>query len=146
MTSRPTVSLADAESYFALRLRSDLWNAANEEIKSQALAQASFLISGAFTFYDTAYSIEDDVVVWDDRITAAICEEALFLLKGDPTELPEALTKGIVSASAGAVSATFDKSFVFPLICEAAKTLVGDLGYYLGDDSTGSVRTSLLAM
>lgn len=147
MTSRPNVSLVDAESYFASRLRSDLWNAADEEIKRQALAQASYLISGAFIFSDDAYSTDDEgVTTWDDRVVAAVCEEAYWLLGHDPSEVPEALFNGLVSASAGTVSATFDRSFVRPWICEAAKTLIGDLGTFIDNDSTGSLRTSLLAM
>lgn len=147
MTSRPNVSLGDAESYFASRLRSDLWNAADEEIKRQALAQASLLISGAFTFFDGAFSTDEQgVTTWDDRVVAAVCEEAVWLLAKDPADVPDALFNGLVSASAGAVSATFDKSFVRPWICEAAKTLIGDLGAFLGDESTGSLRVSQLAM
>lgn len=146
MTSRPTVSLVDAESYFASRLRSDVWNAADGEIKVQALAQASFLISGAFTFSDDARSNINGETVWDDRIKGAICEEAIWLLAKDPADVPSALFNGLSAASAGTVSATFDKSFVCPWICEAAKVLIGDLGIFLGNDSAGSFRTSLLAM
>lgn len=143
---RPTVSLAEANLYFTSRLRSTAWTAADETSKSQALAQASNLVSGAFIFSEDAYRVEDDVVTWDERISFAICEEALWLLEHDPSELPESLTKGIQSASAGSVSATFDKSFVIPWICGAVKTLIGDLGTFIGDSSESSVRSTLLAL
>ena len=143
---RPTVSLAEANLYFASRLRSTAWTAADETSKLQALAQASNLVSGAFIFSEDSYRVEDDVVTWDERISFAICEEALWLLGHDPSELPESLTKGIQSASAGSVSATFDKSFVIPWICDAVKTLIGDLGTFIGDSSESSVRSTLLAL
>lgn len=148
MTPRLEVSVTDAENYFAKRLRATTWNAADTTQKSQALTQASFLVSGAFVFYDSAFSIQDDgeTVVWDDQIVAAVCEEALWLLSHDPDAIPDALFKGISQASAGSVSATFDRDFVCPWICKTARLMVGDLGLFLGDDSEGSVKTSLLAM
>ena len=140
------VSLSDADSYFATRLRSDAWDAANDETRIKALAQASFLISGAFVFSDAAYSIDDeDAVTWHDRVIAAVCEEALWLLSRDPAQLPDALFQGVSSASAGSVSATFDKSFVLPWICPVAKTLIGALGTLI-DDDTSYVRSTPLAI
>lgn len=147
MTPRPDVSLEDAEQYFAERLRATTWNAADASQKTQALTMASFLISGAFVLYDSAFSIQEDGdVIWDDRITAAVCEEANWLLGHDPDAVPAALFNGISQASAGAVSATFDKAFVCPWICSAARLMVGDLGLFLGDDTEGSAKTTLLAM
>lgn len=147
MTIRPTVSLVDAESYFASRLRSETWNAADESLKTKALTQASFLVSSAFVFYDGAYEeISGGEIVWDERVGAAICEEAAWLLDHDPASIPEALFNGISSASAGSVSATFDKSFVCPWICEQTKILVGDLGTFIGADSDSLVKSTLLAM
>lgn len=147
MTPRLEVSLADAETYFANRLRTTTWDEADATQKSQALTQASFLVSGAFVLYDSAFSIQDDgTVIWNDQIIAAVCEQALWLLSHDPDAIPESLFKGISQASAGSVSATFDRDFVCPWICKTARLMVGDLGLFLGDDSEGSARTSLLAM
>ena len=145
-TINPTVTLEQAESYFAMRLRSTVWNEASEDDKNKALAQASSLVSAAFILDDSAHGVrEDGTIIWNDRIIAAICEESIWLLGHDPSEIPESLFKGISQAAAGSVSATFDKSFVCPWICHAAVLLVGDLGVYLGDDD-GSVKTTLLAM
>lgn len=147
MTSiRPTVSLNDAESYFATRLRSDSWSDAAETDKAKALAQASYLISGAFVFTESAWELAGDEIVWDDRVIAAICEEAIWLLERDPSEIPEALLTGILSASAGSVSATFDKTHVVPWICPTAKILIGDLGAFIGDGGEGDARATVLPL
>lgn len=146
MSIRPNVSLAVAENYFAARLRSDAWDNADVLTKTKALNQAAFLISGAFIFNDAAYVVIDDTVIWDDRINAAVCEEAIWLLEKDPNEIPASLFNGIVSASAGSVSATFDKSFIIPWICDIVKILIGDLGTFIVDNSEARVETSLLAL
>ena len=147
MATRPIVSTMDAESYFASVLRTTEWDAAEASKKEQALSQASFLISGAFVFNDSAYSTDSDgTTVWNERVVAAVCEEALWLLSHDPSDIPSALFNGISSASAGSVSATFDKSFICPWIYPLARILIGDLAVYVGDDSGATVRTTLLAM
>ena len=104
-TPRLTVALDAAERYFATRLRADLWREASESDKTNALTQASFLISGAFSFYDAAFALDESTgeVVWNARVVAAVCEEALWLLRVDPTEYPEALTLGLAEAGAGGV-------------------------------------------
>lgn len=147
MPPRPTTSVMDADSYFASVVRSTEWDAATDSEKEQALTQASYLIAGAFILQDNSFAVNDDgSIVWNERIVAAVCEEAMWLLSHDPSELPDALTKGIVSASAGAVSATFDKTFVTPWICTLTRILIGDLGVFIGDEDGTNVRTTLLAM
>lgn len=147
MTIRPNVSLEQAEQYFASRLHADAWNNADNSTKSKALTQAAFLLSGAFVFNDGAYVVsEESEITWDDRIVGGVCEEALWLLQKDPNEIPTSLFNGISSASAGSVSATFDKSFVIPWICEQVKILIGDLGTFVADDSEARVETSLLSL
>lgn len=144
---RPTVSINDAESYFASRLRSEIWDAADEGSKTRALAQASFLISGAFVFSSNACEQDENgAVVWHERVIAAVCEEAHWLLSRDPSEIPDALFQGVASASAGGASATFDKSFVIPWICPIAKTLVGDLGTLIDSDDDSRVRSAPLPL
>lgn len=144
MTLRPIVSLAEADAYFADRLRSASWITADETAKRQALTQASTFISGGFVFYDNASSVgSDGSRTWDSRVTAAVCEEAIFLLENDPGTVPEFLTGGIASANVGSLSVTFSKEFVCPWICEAAKLLIGDLGVFIGDDAATAHTTSL---
>lgn|GEM_PF-2830176 len=142
------VELEDAEAYFNTRMQADAWNAADDATKTRALGQASFLISGAFVFSDSAYTIDAETgeAYWNTRIIAAVSEEALWLLTRDPSQLPDALFKGIVSASAGSVSATFDKSFVLPWICPVAKTLIGDLGTLVDGEEDSWVKSKPLAL
>ena len=87
---------------------------------------ASVLIKSAFKFR------ADIDVSNDDRIRTAVCVQALWLMHRTD-EYPEALTKGVVSASAGSVSATFSKDFVAPLICEEAKLAVSKIGRFVRD-------------
>lgn len=146
-TPRLTVALDAAERYFATRLRADLWREASESDKTNALAQASFLISGAFSFYDAAFALDESTgeVVWNARVVAAVCEEALWLLRVDPTEYPEALTLGLAEAGAGGASAKFDRSFVAPMVCAASKTLVGELGVFRDSNELGTAKTTPFA-
>lgn len=131
-----------ANYYFSKRLRSTDWENASDEDKVKAIAQAEYLLSGCFYFYDNAQVNG----VWDIRVIVAVCEEALFLLKVDPTETPSALYLGISQANAGSASASFDKTFVAPLVCTAAKGLIGDLGALTDLESTNRMRMSEMAL
>lgn len=144
MNLRPSITLADADNYFESRLRSNAWHESDDSVKNQALSQSSFLVSGVFVFSDNAYEIQNDEIVWDERIKAAICEEAIWLLEHNPSDIPESLFKGISSANVGGVSATFDKSFICPWICNATRMLVGDLGTFIGDE--GSLQVTQLSL
>ena len=134
MNERPTVTISEADVYFASRLHSEKWDVADELSKSKALSQASFLVSGAFVFSENAFQTVDNTVIWNERIKAGICEEALWLLEHNPNDIPESLFKGISTANAGSVSATFDKSFICPWICDSVKMLIGDLGTFVSDE------------
>lgn len=147
MLARPTIDVTSADDYFDSRLRSEQWDAADETSKAQALAQASFLLAGAFTFGPNAKTETDDGdVVWHERVTSAVCEQAIYLLAHDPSAVPDALFQGLSEASAGSVFAKFDKAFVRPWICESAKVLIGDLGTFLSDSTTGSVNASVFPL
>ena len=147
MTNAPelTVELQQAEQYFLKRLHAETWTNAAEEERSKALSTALTLMKGAFVFAETAYflNVATGAVVWNPRVVAAVCEQALHLMKVDPTEYPSLLTMGISEAEAGGASAKFDKSFVAPLVCDAAKTIVGDLGTFIGG-AAGRVRAAFL--
>lgn len=141
MAPELTVEISDAESYFANRLYADTWGSRSSTDKQKAVVWASKMLDGAFTFSDDAYSVEDNVVTWHPQIIAAVCEQAAWCLAIDPTKYPKLLTLGISEGNAGA-SGKFDKSFIAPLICEAAKTLVGDLGTLNNGD--GMVKSMFL--
>lgn len=132
----PTIEQASA--YFATRLYSDVWDRAIGADKRKALSWASRIIEGSYVFTDEAYT-ED---TWDPRILYAVYEEAIWLLTQDPTVLPEVFTKGIVSASAGGVSATFSKEHLLPLVCGSARALIGDLGTLISGE--GRVTSTML--
>jgi len=116
-----------ATNYFALsRPKADEWDAADDTERRRYLNWASMLIKSAFVF-QTGVDLNDD-----DRIRTAVCEQALYLMRRTDV-YPEALTKGIVSASAGTVSATFSKDFIAPLICEEAKLAISGIGHLSRD-------------
>ena len=119
------VSLEWATDYFALsRPKAEEWNSADDTERKRYLNWASVLIKSAFVFQ------ADVDISNDDRIRIAVCEQALYLMRRSD-EYPEALTKGIVSASAGTVSATFSKDFVAPLISEEAKLAVSGISHFI---------------
>ncbi len=141
---RPNVTLAAATTYFDGRLYADAWTNAEPSDREKALTQASFLVAGAFSFSANAYAVDAyGVTTWHERVIAAVCEEALWLLKRDPTNYPELLTLGLAEGSVASLCAKFDRRFLAPLICDAAKNLVGELGSLLED---GSCRSTPLAL
>ena len=147
MLARPTIDVTSADAYFNSRLRSEKWNEADNDSKAKALEQASFLLTGAFTFKDNSFYLdENDEIQWHERITSAICEQAIYLLSFDPGDIPESLFQGISQASAGSVSATFDKSFVRPWISETARILIGDLAFSALDSQSGTAVSQLIPL
>lgn len=142
MISQPTlaVPIEFAEAYFENRLHADAWDAASESDKTKALAWGSAMIQNAFLWEADAVDAEGE---WAVPVRYAVCEQALWLLKLDPTEYPAALTKGLISGSAGAVNATFSKEMVAPLICPAAISLIGVLGT-LNEPDAGTVVSTML--
>ena len=105
-------------------------------------------MSSAFVFSSEAYEIDSVTrsVIWNKRIISAVCEEALWLLSHDPSNMPEALFQGVSSANAGNVSATFDKSFVLPWICPVSRTLVGSLGTFIAGDDNSYVHSNPMSL
>ena len=142
------VPLDEANDYFGLRLNTTVWDNANDDMRKQALRQAGTLIFSAFVFSKEAYEIDPETgsVVWNSQIISAVCEEALWLLSHDPSNIPEALFQGVSSANAGNVSATFDKSFVLPWICPVSRTLVGSLGTFIAGDDDSYVHSNPMSL
>ena len=121
------VSLEWANDYFTLsRPKAEEWNNADDTERQRYLNWASVLIKSAFVFQ------ADVDLNNDDRVRIAVCEQALYLMRRTD-EYPEALTKGIVSASVGTVSATFSKEFVAPLIGEEAKFALSGISHFVRD-------------
>lgn len=135
-----TVTLSQAEKYFKNRLHADVWNSASEADKTKALSWAGVMIQNAFLWEQGVIDSEGE---WAVPVRYGVCEQALWILKLDPTDYPAALTKGLASGSAGAVNATFSKEMVAPLICPVAVSLIGILGV-LNDDSAGTLKSTML--
>lgn len=141
MTDPPELTVISefASEYFANRLHTDVWDTAVESDRVKSLAWASVVIRSAF-FWNAGAWTESE---WAEPVRFAVCEEALWLLKLDPTEYPAILTKGLVSGSAGSVSGTFSREMTAPLVCPAAESLIGELGT-LNDGSAGTLKCTML--
>ena len=141
MTDPPELSVMPefAAEYFAKRLHTGVWDAADESDRAKSLAWASAVIRSAFIWTDVAWTESE----WAEPVRYAVCEEALWFLKLDPTEYPAILTKGLVSGNAGSVSGTFSREMVAPLVCPAASALVGELGT-LNGGSAGTLTCTML--
>ena len=135
-------TLEEAFAYFANRLRSDAWNAAPDAEKDQALTQADALLTACVEWRDGAFTVgSDGAKTFASQVKFALFEEALYLLKVDPTEYPELLTLGVQSAS----GSTFNRAFVAPLLAPVAVRLLGTLGTVVVDDERGgSIRAASL--
>ena len=91
-----------------------------------------------------AVPIEFAEAYFENRLHAdAWTSASVWLLKLDPTDYPAALTQGLASGSAGAVSASFSKDMVAPLVCPTAVSLVGVLGV-LNEPENGTIRSTML--
>jgi hypothetical protein len=127
MIMHALVSLEWATDYFAhFRPKAEEWNGTDAAERQRYLGWASVLIQSAFVFQANV-DVDDD-----DRIRAAVCEQALWLMRRTD-QYPDVLTKGIVSAAIGGASATFSKDFIAPLIYEEAKLVLGGAGYFVKD-------------
>ena len=122
----PLATLEWANAYFThARPKSDEWNGVDDTERLRYLNWASTLIRAAFHFHENV-DLENDA-----RVLTAVCEQALWLMRR-PDLYPEALTKGIASASAGVVSATFSKDFVAPLISEDVVMMLDEVADFVG--------------
>ena len=134
--TRPTRALDDANAYFAARGRADAWFDATEAERRGALEQASMLLGAAFRFRDDARELNAvGELVWREEILAALCEEALWLLRCDPTQPSKLAALGATSVKIGELAAQFDRADAARVICEAAKILVGERGELVANDS-----------
>ena len=139
------VTIDWADSFFSKLLYSKKWHDATEEEKTAALATATDLIEAFFIFPQGTFRhcCKTGLYICDPRIMKAICEEAIWCLKFDPTEYPEILTKGFVEAdTAQYTSVKLDKGFIVPTICQTARAYIGDLGTLT--DGIGRYRPRLI--
>ena len=137
------VTLADAESYFATRLRADAWRAATVDERSQALALAVALLEAACRFEpDATIADAQGNPTWRPRIDAAFCEEALWLLQRTEPQGATLRALGVTRATVGGIEASFSREDAQGLVCPMARQLVGRLGYFEPDSAQGGAFSS----
>ena len=141
----PLTTVDYADTFFADRLHTSVWDAASSDEKRKAINHASSDIRKYFVLHDEAFREEvtedESRIIADYRIQNAVCLQAIYLLSVNPAEYPEALTKGVSSASAGPLNATFDKSFIPLPIAIGVEEAIGKLGTYIGPTESGTART-----
>ena len=142
----PLTTVDYADTFFADRLHTSVWDAASSDERRKAIIHASSDIRKYFVLHDKASwgYINDDgdqILEADYRVQTAVCLQAIYLLSVNPAEYPEALTKGVSSASAGPLNATFDKSFIPLPIAIGVEEAIGELGTYIGPTESGTART-----
>jgi hypothetical protein len=141
----PLTTVDYADTFFANRLHTDVWDAATSDNKRKAVNHASSDIRKYFVLHDEAFReevIDDESrIVADNGVQNAVCLQAIYLLGVNPAEYPEALTKGVSAASAGPLNATFDKSFIPLPIALGVEEAIGELGTYIGPSESGTART-----
>lgn len=142
------VSADDADAYFAARLPDDVWDAAEPSTRSRALAFAATILESACVFTeDAATTGPDGVRRWRPRIIAAVCEEALWLLRRQTGPLQALGTMRVTSASVAGIAATFDTNGASDLVAPIARRLVGRLGSFDAlDDGGGDLAATPLAL
>ena len=127
-------TLAEAETYFGERLRTTAWDDATDDERRRALSQADAIFESCVAWNDGAFEVDsDETKSFVSPVKNAFFEEALYLLKLDPTEYPELLTIGVGVGS----GSTFDKSFVAPLLSPTAVRLLGMFGRVVVNEERG---------
>ncbi|MDR3235017.1 MAG: hypothetical protein LBT46_15380 [Planctomycetaceae bacterium] len=133
-----TVPLEFATDYIASSIPNAVqWESADETVRQQFLNAAAFVINKAFQFVD------DFSLNTPDDLKIAVCFQTVWMMRY-PDRFPEALTKGLSNASAGALSAAFSKDFVAPMVCDDAILAVGSYGEYIFQ--TNSIKSHLLGI
>lgn len=139
------ISTATANTYFNTRLHSTSWTSASITDQAKALVMAERMVRATFVFREGVIpEDENETTGYEPFVEYGICEQALYLLTLDPTQYPEVLTLGILSANAGA-GVTFDRSMVAPYISPNTIRMIGDYGTF-GDKAVNTNRIESLAL
>lgn len=146
------LSLDDAQDYFDARLYSEAWTEAASGVQMQSLIMATRQLDEEFNWNGTktdedqslewprsgAYDCSDKLItstVIPTEIKNATAEQALHLLKSDPTTYPDLLTKGFSEAKLDVMMVKTDVSKV-PYKLSKNIVLCSNLGYR--SNGTGS--------
>ena len=143
--TKPTAKVADADAYFRRRGNADDWFDEIELKRDAALERASDILGACYDFHADAF-VECDVARrWRDEILYALFEEALWLLRVDPTKVERLKALGVTRASLGVLSATFAPENARGYLCELAAILVGDYATRKNVPGLGAVSSTPLA-
>lgn len=152
------ISVADADTYFSNRLYSDNWDDALTADKEAALIQATRELDLMFNWYgdiaDDDQSLRwprssvyncDGVEIADDviptQIENATCEQAIYILSGDPSQKPALLEKGFKKAKLDVMEIEPDRMFRRDQIGQATISAVGCLGTVKANATVGGANT-----
>ncbi len=112
------ISVADADEYFNTRLNSDAWLNADTATKEAALIQATRTIDVLYDWSGEKTS-SDQPLDWPrsgvydcdgneldentipEAVENATCEEAIYLISGDPLTTPSLISQGFKRAKLG---------------------------------------------
>jgi len=148
------ISRANAITYFVSRLYSDVFDDATNDNKDASLIQATreldlmFNWDGEITDSDQDLRFPrsglvtcDGVELPDDeiplQIANATCEQALYILTGDPSQKPSLLEKGFKKAKLDVMEVEADRMMRRDQIGQAVITAVGCLGTPKGNATVG---------
>ncbi len=95
------MNISQAEAYFATRLYAEAWEQATPANKTKALATAERHVA--------SLRLREDVP--SGAVTAAICEQALWLLSSTPAQrsLDASLARGLTSRTVGSASESYGR-------------------------------------
>ncbi|MDO5565901.1 MAG: hypothetical protein Q4G59_04530 [Planctomycetia bacterium] len=138
------ISLQQANTYFSNRVHAETWSTAQPQTQQKAITWACQLIDGLFEPSPSAFPKDEaNNTIVPTSYIAAVCEQALWVLRLDPAIYPEALIQGIASAAAAGASVTFSRQFITPLLCPAAQCLLSKIGT-CHTDAIGSIDSTTL--
>lgn len=122
------INIADAEEYFAGRLRSDAWHGANEDEKAQTLITATrqidrFAYRGAkkLSTQALAFPRYPNTEV-PQRVKDAVCEEGFAILKGVAKRI-ELQQQGVKQAMVGNIMEIYTNNKIKLISPEARELL-----------------------
>lgn len=138
------ITLEKANEYFLKRLHATEWTNASVEERTNGLIMANYILDAAFTWTENAYMVdEQENGTWHPRIVAAVCEQALTLLRQDSVR-EALLPKGLSVVTLPGCSVSFSKENC-PSVCTMAILMIGNLGIPVEPNRQfGEVSASML--
>ncbi len=135
------VDVAEAETYFAVRMNSDAWDAEDDDLKTKCLIQATRTIDTLWFAGDKSVSTQElefprnGETLVPAEVKIACCELAIDLLEGVDMA-KEIRNLNVIKAEYSVVRSTYDRSFAMEhLICGISSYVAWQqLRRFLGDN------------